>query len=182
VHVVPAAPDLPLWVLGSGVTGALVAARLGLPFAVAYHINPDQALNAVDVYRNAFRPSPTLRAAHLMASAHVICAESEAEALSLARPGALMLALARQGKPTVVSSPGTALRHPYTADEREFVDRWLDAAVHGTPDAVRAGLTDLQRRTGADELMLTSLIPDFTARKRSFALTAREFALAGDRT
>ncbi|MBG7700349.1 LLM class flavin-dependent oxidoreductase [Streptomyces sp. MC1] len=180
VHVVPGAPGLPVWVLGSGTTGAMVAARLGLPFVAAYHINAAQVPKAVETYREEFRPSKTLHAPYLMVSANVVCAESEPEALSLARSGALMLALARQGRQTRLPSAQTAAEHPYTAEERRITDLLLSTVVHGTPEAVRAGLTDLQRRTGADELMLTSMIHDFPARKLSYSLVAEEFALSGD--
>jgi luciferase family oxidoreductase group 1 len=177
VHVVPGAPGLPVWVLGSGTTGAMVAARLGLPFAAAYHINAAQVPKAVETYRDQFRPSKTLDAPYLMVSANVVCAGSEPEALSLARSGALMLALARQGRQTALPSAETAAKHPYTAEERRITDLLLSTVVHGTPEAVRAGLTDLRRRTGADELMLTSMIHDFPARRLSYALVAEEFAL-----
>jgi len=178
VHVVPQAPELPVWTLGSGTTGAETAARLGLPFAAAFHINSSQALRAIDLYRNAFRPSAALSAPHVMVSVNVTCAPSEAEALRLARPGALMMMRARQGKQSAVSAADTAETYPYTTDEREFVDGWLDAVVHGTPDTVRVGLTDLQKRTDADELMLTTMIHDYEARERSYALVAEEFGLS----
>lgn len=177
VHVVPKAPDVPVWALGSGTTGAETAARLGLPFAAAFHINPGQALKAVDLYRSTFRPSAAQPEPHVMVSVNATCAPTEVEALRLARPGALMMARARQGKQSALPSAETAERHPYTREEREFVDQWLSNVVHGTPDAVHAGLTDLQRRTGADELMLTTMIHDDDARRLSYALLAREFGL-----
>lgn len=178
VHVVPRAPELPVWTLGSGTTGAETAARLGLPFAAAFHINSSQALRAIDLYRNTFRPSEALSAPHVMVSVNVTCAPSEAEALRLARPGALMMMRARQGKQSAVPTADTAETYPYSTDERAFIDGWLDAVVHGTPDAVRMGLTDLQKRTEADELMLTTMIHDFEARERSYALVADEFDLS----
>ncbi|MFF8910634.1 LLM class flavin-dependent oxidoreductase [Streptomyces olivaceoviridis] len=179
VHVVPAAPGLPVWMLGSGTTGARVAARLGLPFAAAYHINAAQVPEAVETYRAEFRPSKTLSEPHVMVSANVVCAETEAEALSLARSGALMLTLGRKGRQTALPSPETAASHPYTEDERRFADFLLASVVLGTPDQVRAGLTELAASTGADELMLTSMIHDFPARLRSLVLVADEFALDG---
>lgn len=178
VHVVPKAPELPVWALGSGTTGAVTAARLGLPFAAAFHINPGQALKAIDLYRSTFLPSATLPEPHVMVSVNATCAPTAVEALRLARSGALMMMRARQGRQSALPSADTAARHPYTPEEREFVDGWLGDVVHGTPDAVRAGLTDLRIRTGADELMLTTMIHDDTARALSYALVAREFGLA----
>jgi luciferase family oxidoreductase group 1 len=178
VHVVPRSPEMPVWTLGSGTTGAETAARLGLPFAAAFHINPEQALRAVELYRDAFRPSAALAEPYVMVSVNVTCAPSEAEALSLARPGALMMMRARQGAQSAVPAADIAASQLGTPEEQRFVDTWLGAVVHGTPETVRTRLTELQRRTGADELMLTTLIPDFAARERSYALVAEEFDLA----
>jgi luciferase family oxidoreductase group 1 len=175
VHVVPQAPGMPVWALGSGTTGAETAAHLGLPFAAAFHINHEQALRAAELYRNTFRPSDTLPKLYVMVSVNVTCAPSAQEALHLARSGALMMMRARQGRQ---SAADTAARYRYTPAEQSFVDTWLNAVVHGTPDTIRAGLTDLQRRTQADELMLTTMIHDFLARRRSYALVAEEFALS----
>lgn len=116
-----------------------------------------------------------------MISVNVVAAESEPEALASARSGALMLALARQGRQTPLPSAQTAAKHPYTEEEREFTDLLIGTVIHGTRETVRAGLTDLQRRFDADELMLTSMIHDFSARKLSYALVAEEFALNGER-
>ncbi|WP_089228603.1 LLM class flavin-dependent oxidoreductase [Actinacidiphila glaucinigra] len=177
VHVVPAAPNLPLWVLGSGTTGAEAAARLGLPFAAAYHINPLQALKAVDLYRAAFCPSEALASPRIMVSVNVVCAPTEQDAVRIAKSGALMLMLARQGRQTELPSPSTAETYPYTSEDKEFVERWMDSVVCGTPSTVRARLQDLHGRTGADELMLSSLIHDFDARRRSYSLVADAFGM-----
>ncbi|CAM5695840.1 MULTISPECIES: LLM class flavin-dependent oxidoreductase [Streptomyces] len=179
VYVVPSAPDLPVWMLGSGTTGARVAARLGLPFAAAYHINAAQVPAAIEIYRAEFRPSKTLREPYVMVSANVVCAETEAEALALARSGALMLTLGRKGTQTALPTPEAAAAYPYTEEERRFADLLLATVVRGTPDQVRAGLTELHASTGADELMVTSMIHDFPARLRSLVLVADEFALDG---
>ncbi|MFF1489583.1 LLM class flavin-dependent oxidoreductase [Streptomyces sp. NPDC058319] len=179
VHVVPAAPGLPVWLLGSGTTGAQVAARLGLPFAAAYHINPAQALRAVDLYRSAFRPSAALPEPRVMVSVNVTCAPEAAEAARLATSGAVMMMRARQGAQSAVPGADTAATLARTPEERDFVDGWLGTVVHGTPATVRAGLAELHSRTGADELMLTSLIPDLAERERSYALVAAEFGLSG---
>lgn len=179
VHVVPQAPGMPVWTLGSGTTGAETAARLGLPFAAAFHINPEQALRAVELYRDTFRPSRTCATPYVMVSVNVTCAPTGPEALRLARPGALMMMRARQGLQSAVPAAETAERQDRTPEEQRFVDGWLGAVVHGAPGTVRAGLTDLQRRTGADELMLTTLIHDPVARERSYALVAEEFGLSG---
>lgn len=177
VHVVPASPDMPLWILGSGTTGAEVAARLGLPFAAAYHINSAQALRAVELYREKFLPSRVLAAPYAMLSVNVVCTPTEQEAVDIARSGALMLLLARQGKQTILPSPETAWTYPYSREDEDFVERWLETVVAGTPRAVRARLEDLHIQTGADELMLSSLIHDFVSRERSYALVAEEFDL-----
>ncbi|WP_405577728.1 LLM class flavin-dependent oxidoreductase [Streptomyces sp. NBC_01190] len=179
VHVVPRATGLPVWMLGSGDSGADVAARFGLPFAAAQHINAARALPAIDKYRAAFRPSDALAAPYTMVSVNVVCADTDGEALGLARSGALMMALARQGIPTAVPTPRTAAAYDYRPRDEEFVRGWLGNTVHGSPETVRARLAELQERTRADEFMLTSLIHGFEPRKRSYELVAEEFGLKG---
>ncbi|MEW2294381.1 LLM class flavin-dependent oxidoreductase [Streptomyces sp. NPDC006743] len=178
VHVVPGSPDLPVWILGSGTTGAQVAARFGLPFAAAYHINPEQALRALDLYRAGFRPSAALPEPRTIVSVNVTCAPDEAEAERLATAGAVMMMRARQGIQAAVPAPETVADHSRTPEERDFVEGWLGTVVHGTPATVRASLAGLHARTGADELMLTSLIPGRAERERSYALVAAEFGLS----
>jgi alkanesulfonate monooxygenase SsuD/methylene tetrahydromethanopterin reductase-like flavin-dependent oxidoreductase (luciferase family) len=112
-------------------------------------------------------------------SVNVVCAESDEGALRPARSGALMMLLARQGKATALPSPETAERYDYSPEEAEFVRLWLSNVVYGTPDTVRSGLRDLRDRTAADELMLSSLIHGFDARRTSYELVAREFGRDG---
>jgi luciferase family oxidoreductase group 1 len=178
VHVVPRSPEMPVWALGSGMTGAETAARLGLPFAAAFHINPVQALRAVELYRNTFRPSTALAEPYVMVSVNVTCAPTGAEAQSLALPGAVMMMRARQGIQSAVPAANARASYACTPEEQRFVDTWLSAVVHGTPGTVRTRLTELQRSTGAHELMLTTLIPERAARERSYALVAEEFDLS----
>ncbi|WP_411093541.1 LLM class flavin-dependent oxidoreductase [Streptomyces sp. 049-1] len=177
VHVVPASRGLPVWMLGSGMSGAEVAARFGLPFAGAYHINPEQSLVAIDTYRDMFQPSATLQKPYAMVSVNVVCAETDTAALRLARSGALAMAWARSGLSVSVPTPETAEGHTYTAAEQEFTLQWLSHSVHGSPETVRHGLEQLRKRTRADELMLTTLLPSSDARHRSYELVAREFGL-----
>ncbi|MEU5930186.1 hypothetical protein ABZ817_42950 [Streptomyces antimycoticus] len=84
----------------------------------------------------------------------------------------------RRGEQSAVPAADSAEQYPYTPREQEFVDGWLGGVVYGTPGTVRTGLTDLQKHTGTDELMLTTLIHDFGARERSYALLAEEFGLS----
>lgn len=177
VHVVPASADLPVWMLGSGTSGAEVAARFGLPFAGAYHINPDQALVALDTYRDTFQPSDSLQEPYTMVSVNVVCAETDTAAARLARSGALAMAWARSGLSVSVPTAQTAAKHAYTAAEEEFTRQWLSHTVHGSPESVRKGLELLQERTRADELMLSTLMPGSEARLRSYELVAQEFGL-----
>ncbi|MGW0087192.1 LLM class flavin-dependent oxidoreductase [Streptomyces sp. NPDC003393] len=178
VHVVPESRDLPVWMLGSGMSGAEVAARFGLPFAGAYHINPEQSLVAMKTYRDTFQPSDSLQEPYTMVSVNVVCAESDIAALRLARSGALAMAWARSGLSVSVPTPETAEEHAYTLAEEEFTRQWLGHSVHGSPETVRNGLEQLHKRTGADELMLTTLMPNSGARLRSYELVAKELGLA----
>ncbi|WP_432164282.1 LLM class flavin-dependent oxidoreductase [Streptomyces tendae] len=178
VHVVPAARDLPVWMLGSGMSGAEAAALFGLPFAGAYHINPEQSLVALGSYRDTFQPSDSLQEPYTMVSVNVVCAETDAAALRLARSGALAMAWARSGLSVSVPTPETAEKHACTSAEEEFIRQWLGHTVHGSPETVRRGLEQLHKRTGADELMLTTLMPNSHARLHSYELVAQEFRRA----
>ncbi len=179
VQVVPAAPDLPLWILGSGTSGAEVAARLGMGFVAAYHITGERAVTAAQDYRAHFTPARPGAEPYVMLSVNTFCADTEEEALQLARSGALMMLRASRGEPSALPSPLTAQTYDYTADEREWTERWLGNVVHGTPATVREEITELLGRTAADEIMISSLIHDAAPRYRSHELVAGAFGLSG---
>ncbi|WP_052849821.1 LLM class flavin-dependent oxidoreductase [Streptomyces avicenniae] len=162
----------PVWLLGSSGFSAELAAQLGLPFAFANHFSAANTLPALDLYRQTFRPSALLDEPYALIGVSALAADTEAEALRQVRTGALSMVRLRTGRAGLVPTPEEAESHPYTPMEEEMAEGWLANVVHGTPDAVREGLNALAKRTGADELMLTTQAHGPQARLRSYELIA----------
>jgi luciferase family oxidoreductase group 1 len=169
----------PVWLLGSSGFSAQLAGRLGLPFAFAHHFSAANTLPALDLYRETFRPSEVLSEPYALIGVGVVAADEEREALRLAGSGALAMLRIRSGRPGLVPTPEQAEAYPYSELEQDFIDAWLSNVVVGDPDQVRAGLRELQKRTGADELMVTSNIHGHEARHRSYELVAKAWGLPG---
>jgi alkanesulfonate monooxygenase SsuD/methylene tetrahydromethanopterin reductase-like flavin-dependent oxidoreductase (luciferase family) len=171
--------DLEIWILGSsGGQSARVAGQRGLPFAANYHVAPAKVLEAVEGYRAAFRPSAVLREPRVMVSADVVVAEDDETARRLASPYPLWVHSIRTGAGAIpFPSPAQAAAHPLGEQESELVADRLATQFVGTPGAVAEQLHTLQRVTGADELLVTTMTFDHTDRVRSFDLLAREWGL-----
>ncbi len=180
VVAVPAHGQQPsMWLLGSSGYSAQVAGLLGLPFAFAHHFSSENTLPALALYRETFRPSAVLSQPYSMIAASVLAAESDAEAQYLALPGALQFLRLRQGNPGLVPTPQEAAAHPYTEQERLFVDDRLDGQVIGSPSTVREGVRKLVEATGVDELMVVTGAHSGADRMRSYELLAEALAPAG---
>jgi luciferase family oxidoreductase group 1 len=178
IHAVPARGYQPaLWLLGSSDFGAVMAGQMGLPYSFAHHFAGDNTMSAVAAYRANFRPSAVLERPYLMLGVNVLCAPTADEADYLAGSGRLAILRLRQGRPDVYPTPEEAAEYSFTPTEKEVVRGWTANHVVGAPATVRAGLEDLVARTGADELMLTTMAHDPAARIRSFELVAEEMAL-----
>jgi luciferase family oxidoreductase group 1 len=174
VQAIPGAGlEVPIWILGSSLYGAQVAAYLGLPFAFASHFAPAMMMQALAIYRERFRPSAQLSLPHVMLGAVVVAAESDHEArflFSSLQQSTLNNRTGRRGRvPPPVEDFDTRL-DPYA---RAILDEAQACAIVGGPDTVRRGLDDFIRRTGADELMVTASIFDHNKRKRSFEIVAQ---------
>ncbi|MGW6704097.1 LLM class flavin-dependent oxidoreductase [Streptomyces sp. NPDC054956] len=185
VHAVPGpvqgpAGRPPVWLLGSSGFSARLAGGLGLPFAYAHHFSPAGTLPALDLYRQSFRPSAVLDAPYALIGVAALAADTEGEARAQVMTGALSMLRLRSGRPGLVPTPEEAAAYPYTPLEREFVDDRLSSVVHGTPDEVRAGLDELAKLTGADELMLTANAHGGEARLRSYGLVADAYGMPGE--
>ncbi|MEZ0090144.1 LLM class flavin-dependent oxidoreductase [Streptacidiphilus sp. EB129] len=176
---VPGGGRPPVWLLGSSGFSAQLAGRLGLPFAFAHHFSAGNTVPALDLYRESFRPSAVLSEPYTLIGVGAVAADTAEQARRLAGSGALAMLRLRRGVPGLVPTPEEAETHPYTAPEREFVDAWLANVVLGEPEQVRVGLNDLRKRTGADELMITSNIHGHEARHRSYQLIAQAYGLLG---
>jgi luciferase family oxidoreductase group 1 len=169
-----------VWMLGSSDFSARVAGALGLPFSFAHHFASQNTVAALQIYRDSFQPSPDLAEPYSMIGVPVICAETDERARWLSGPSALSFARLRQGRPTQLPTPEEAADYVFTPTEREIVRAWTAPLVRGEPDHVRAELEALAARTGADELMITTMIHGPADRLRSYELLAGAWDLAAD--
>ncbi|MCH0563748.1 MULTISPECIES: LLM class flavin-dependent oxidoreductase [unclassified Streptomyces] len=170
----------PIWLLGSSGFSARLAGLLGLPFAFAHHFSAQNTIPALDLYRESFRPSAVLDGPYALIGVAALAADDEREARRQVRAGALSMLRLRMGRPGLVPTPEEAAAHEFSPREEEFVASWSSNVVHGTADEVRAGLDDLHKRTGADELMLTSNAHGGDVRLRSYQLVADAYGLPAD--
>ncbi len=174
VQAVPGAGlDVPIWILGSSLYGAQLAAAMGLPFAFASHFAPALMDQAMDLYRSGFRPSDQLEHPYAMLGVNVFAAEEEEEAQTLFSSLQQAFINLRLGRPGKLPPPQKRYAERLGMLERSILEQTLSSAVAGTEETVLKGLDAFAERTGADELMLTSQIFDHWARLRSFEIVAR---------
>ncbi|MFF3907268.1 LLM class flavin-dependent oxidoreductase [Streptomyces sp. NPDC001848] len=167
----------PVWLLGSSGFSARLAGALGLPFAFAHHFSAQNTIPALDLYRDSFRPSEVLDAPYALIGVSALATDDEKEARRQVRAAALNMLRLRMGRPGLVPTPEEAEAYEFSPMEEEFIASWNSNVVHGTADEVRSGLNDLQKRTGADELMLTSNAHSGDVRLRSYELIADAYGL-----
>lgn len=182
VRAVPGAgANVPIWILGSSLFSAELAAALGLPYAFAGHFAPDQMLEAFDIYREAFKPSESLAAPYSMAAANVIAADTNEEARRLFTSIQQQVIALRLGTPGQFPPPVDDLEATWTPVERATVNHVLREAIVGNRETVSEGIQAFLGRTGVDELMVTAQIFDHAARLRSFEIIAEvHHALFGE--
>ncbi|MBA5222988.1 LLM class flavin-dependent oxidoreductase [Streptomyces griseoaurantiacus] len=167
----------PLWLLGSSGFSARLAGTLGLPFAFAHHFSAQNTVPALDLYRETFRPSEVLAEPYALIGVAALATDEEKEARRQVLAAALNMVRLRTGRPGLVPTPEEAEAYEFSPMEREFVDSWNANVIHGTADEVVSGLDDLQKRTGADELMLTANAHGGDVRVRSYELIADAYGL-----
>ena len=167
-----------IWLLGSSDYSARAAAALGLPFSFAHHFSPRNTMPALEIYRSNFQPSEWLDEPRTMVAMAVICAEDDERARYLSGPARLSFARLRSGRPTRFPTPEEAAEHDFSPQEEATVRTISGAAVIGGPEKVRDGLTEFAERTGADELMLTTMVHAHSDRLRSYELVAEAMELA----
>jgi luciferase family oxidoreductase group 1 len=173
VRAVPGAGlDVPIWILGSSLFGAQLAAALGLPYAFASHFAPAQMMDAIALYRRQFRPSDKLDRPYVMLGCNVFAADTAEEARVLFTSVQQAFANLRLGRPTQLPPPIADFEQRLTAAERGMIDHALSCSAIGSPAMVRQWLAGFIARTGADELILASQIFDHTARLRSFEIAS----------
>lgn len=178
-HVVPGGGAvLQVWILGSsGGESAAVAGSRGLRFAANYHVAPATVLEAIDAYREAFRPSAELDRPHVAVSADVVVAEDEATARELAAGYGLWVRSIRTAEGAIpFPTPDEARAPTWTDVDRELVADRVDTQFVGSPVQVADQLERLRDATEADELILTTITHDHHDRVRSYRLLAEEWA------
>jgi luciferase family oxidoreductase group 1 len=165
--------SVPIWILGSSLFGAQVAALLGLPFAFASHFAPADMMPAIEVYRERFRPSKQLERPYVMLGFNVFAGESDEEGRFLATSMQQAFVNLRSGRPSTLQPPVRDYEGTLSGGARELLASVLECSAIGGPDTVRAGLRAFIARTGADELMIGAMIYDHAARLRSYEIAAQ---------
>jgi luciferase family oxidoreductase group 1 len=164
--------NVPVYILGSSMFGAQLAAMLGLPYAFASHFAPDDLDHALAAYRSQFQPSEYLDRPYAMAGLAVIAADTDEEARFLATSQQQAFVNLRSGRPGPLPPPVEGYFERLDAGAQAMLNHALACAVIGSPETVRAGLAAFARRTGADELIVTGGIFDHEKRLRSFEIAA----------
>ncbi|MEO7597761.1 MAG: LLM class flavin-dependent oxidoreductase [Opitutus sp.] len=164
--------SVPIWLLGSSLFSAQLAALLGLPFAFAGHFAPEQLSEALKLYHREFRPSPTLARPYAMVAVAVFAAETDEEAARLFTSLQQSFINLRRGTPGPLPPPLESMDGRWSPMEQAGLDHAFGEAIVGSRATVREGLATFLERTGMDELMVTAAIYDHAARLRSFEIVA----------
>ena len=164
---------MPVWLLGSSLYSAQLAAALGVPFAFAAHFAPDLLHDALGIYREQFRPSPRHDKPYTMACINVYAADTDAEARRLFTSLEQAFLALRMGRPVPLPPPlDAAERAAFEPAANDALTQLFRYAVVGGRATVRQGVADFVRATAVDELMTTAMIFDPAARLRSFEILA----------
>ena len=164
--------EVPIWLLGSSLYSAQLAAMLGLPFAFASHFAPDLMEDAIALYRGRFEPSATLAKPYVMLGMNVIAAASEREAQRLFTSVQQQFTLLRRGVPGKLPPPVESMDEIWSEREAIGISRALSVAVVGGPETIRTGLDRFIDRHKPDELLIGAQIYDHEARCRSYAIVS----------
>ncbi len=171
VHAVPGTGShVPLWILGSSLYGAQLAALLGLPYAFASHFAPDALLPALEIYRAEFRPSEQLDRPYTMVAVNVIAADDEDEARRLFTSPQQAFTNMVRGRRGQLQPPIDDIETYWSPHEKTHVTRMLRQSFVGSKEKVEDGLRRLVEETGADELIVAAAIHDHAARLKSYEM------------
>jgi luciferase family oxidoreductase group 1 len=163
---------VPLWILGSSLFGAQLAAHLGLPYAFASHFAPTQMMQAVALYRANFKPSAQLAQPYVMLGFNVFAADTDEEAQLLATSMQQAFVNLRSGHPTQLPPPLAGYRQMIGPQENAMLDSVASCAAIGSPQTVASQLKGFIASAKPDELMITSQIFEHSKRLRSYEITA----------
>ena len=173
IQAVPGAGlQVPLWILGSSLFGAQLAAELGLPFAFASHFMPDALLQALDIYHDNFKPSEQLDRPYAMAGANVFAADTDAEARRLFTSTQQQFVNLVRGTPGRLPRPVDNIDDYWSPIEKAQASARLAMSFVGSRETVRDGLRDFIRHTSVDEVIVSSMIYDHAARLHSYEILA----------
>jgi len=165
--------EVQMWMLGSSLFGAQLAAALGLPYAFASHFAPDLLDSALEVYRRQFRPSAALAAPHVMVAANVLCADSDEEAALLLTSMDQSFVALRTGNPGRLKPPVPGYRDTLPPTALAMLEHMRSVSAIGSPATVAASLGRIAERTRADEIIVSGATFDPAARRRSLELTIK---------
>ncbi|MDR3483002.1 MAG: LLM class flavin-dependent oxidoreductase [Burkholderiaceae bacterium] len=176
-HAVRAVPgaglDVPIWILGSSLFGAQLAAELGLPYAFASHFAPAQMMQAIALYRATFKPSAHLDKPYVMLGYNIFAADTDEEAKLLATSMQQAFVNLRSGRPSRLPPPLADYLERIGPQERALLDQVLPCSAIGSKQTVLRTVKEFIAQTGADELMITSQIFDHAARLHSYEIAAQ---------
>ncbi|HEX5490799.1 MAG TPA: LLM class flavin-dependent oxidoreductase [Candidatus Udaeobacter sp.] len=174
VQAVPGAGlHVPLWILGSSLFGAELAAMLGLPYAFASHFAPTALFPALQRYYNAFKPSKQLDRPYAAAGVNVFAADTDAEARTLFTSAQQAFVNVIRGRRGRLPPPIDDIESYWTPEEKVQVSAMLECSFVGSPETVRAGLQEFSKQTAVDELIVAAAIYDHRARLRSYELLSQ---------
>ncbi len=176
VRAIPGAgTEVPLWILGSSLFGARLAAAMGLPYAFASHFAPSALQLAIDLYRSEFRPSPQLDRPYVAAGVNVVAAETDAEAARLFTSIQQQFARLVRGTPGQLPPPVDDMRPLWSPMEKMQASSMLKCSFVGSRETVHTQLGEFVESTQVDELIVASAIYDHAARLRSYELLSQNW-------
>lgn len=170
--------NVEMWILGSSLFGAQLAAALGMPYAFASHFAPDHLDQALEIYRRQFRPSAALDKPHAMAAMTVIAAETDEEAVLLSSSMDQSFVALRSGTPGRLKPPVPGYRDSLPPHSRAMLEHMRQASAVGSPETVREQIARFVERTRADELIVAGATFDPVARHKSLELTIKALGQA----
>jgi luciferase family oxidoreductase group 1 len=171
-------PLPPVYLLGSSDYSAQLAGHIGAAFSFAHHFANFDAAEAMRLYRDNFKPSPSHEKPYAILATHVVCADTDQEAERLAASVDLHFVRRAKGEYLPLASPEDAANYDYTPVDRTRIAQNRARLSVGSPATVKARLMPLIEATKANELMVTSMLFDHEARKRSYELLAQAFEQA----
>jgi len=173
VHAVPGeGSKVPIWILGSSLYGAQLAAALGLPYAFASHFAPAAMMQAIEIYRSTFRASESLEAPYLMLGFNVCAAATDEEARYLRSSSLQSVVRLRKGSPGQLPPPVRDFEEKLLPEDQQLLAQYSSCSAVGTKETVARELLEFSARTEPDELMIVSQVFDHQARLRSFEIVS----------